>query len=129
MTDIRSGVDLRGITQIALATHDVDRLSRFYRDKLGLTELFNAGGMSFLVCGSIRLMISPPSAAEFDHPSSILYFDVADIEACVKILESQGVEFASEPHCIARMDNAETWNAHFRDPDGNMMALTSSVVI
>ncbi|MDH3647832.1 MAG: VOC family protein [Gammaproteobacteria bacterium] len=124
----RSG-DLRGIAQVALATHDVDRAAAFYRDILGLTELFCTGGMAFLSCGGIRLMISPPSAEEFDHASSILYFDVVDIQAAYEDLQARGVEFVGGPHCIGQMGESDVWNAHFRDPDGNLMSLTSTVSV
>ena len=51
--------------------------------------------------GHVRLMLSPPEAPEFDHPASILYFDVADIIAAYRVLAGLGVQFESEPHLVA----------------------------
>ncbi len=79
-----------GITrlgQIAVPVHDVGRATAFYRDVLGLPFIFAAGQLAFFDCGGVRLMLDKPEKAEFDHPSSILYFAVPDIhggaqEAC-----------------------------------------------
>jgi catechol-2,3-dioxygenase len=54
--------------------HDTERATAFYRDVLGLKHLFTAGQLAFLDCGGVRLMLSPPSGPQYDHPSSILYF-------------------------------------------------------
>ena len=73
-----------GITrlgQVAINVRDVARATAFYRDVLGLKFLFAAGQLAFFDCGGVRLMLDKPEKAEFDHPSSILYFSVPDIQA------------------------------------------------
>ena len=70
---------LTSIGQIAIRVHDIDRAVAFYRDALGLEFLFDAGPLAFLVCGDVRIMLTKPESDEFDHPSSTLYFRVADI--------------------------------------------------
>ena len=59
----------------------------FYRDTLGLRFLFQAGPkMAFFDCGGVRLMLAVPEKPEFDHPGSIFYFKVADIQAVAATL-------------------------------------------
>jgi predicted enzyme related to lactoylglutathione lyase len=118
---------LSRIGQIAINAHDVDRATAFYRDVLTLQHLFRAGQLSFFNCGGVRLMLSPPEKPEFDHPSSILYFQVADIHAAFERLKSAGVKFEGEPHLIARMPTHELWMNFFRDTEGNLLALMSEV--
>ena len=70
------------IGQIALNAKNIPAAAAFYRDVLGLKHLFSVGDrMAFFDCGGVRLMLSQPSRPELDHPSSILYFLVADIHA------------------------------------------------
>src|SRR5215467_4911733 len=76
------GAGISSIRQIALNAKDVERAVAFYQEKVGLKLLFKAPpGLAFFDCGGVRLMISKPEKAEFDHPSSILYFLVGDIQA------------------------------------------------
>jgi methylmalonyl-CoA/ethylmalonyl-CoA epimerase len=77
----RTDVELSLVEHIAINVHDVDRAVKFYRDVLGLPFLFQVPNMAFVQCGEVRLMLGIPSEPEFDHPSSIIYFRVADIEA------------------------------------------------
>jgi len=71
---LQDNASLARIGQIAINAHDVDRATAFYRDVLGLPHLFRAGQLSFFDCGGVRLMLDKPEKAEFDHPSSIIYF-------------------------------------------------------
>jgi methylmalonyl-CoA/ethylmalonyl-CoA epimerase len=118
---------LTRIGQIAVNAHDVDRATTFYRDVLGLPHLFRAGQLSFFDCGGVRLMLEKPEKPEFDHPSSILYFHVADIQAAYKRLKEGGARFEDEPHLIARMPDHDLWMTFFRDSEDNLLALMSEV--
>ncbi|MGD9387963.1 MAG: VOC family protein, partial [Gammaproteobacteria bacterium] len=60
---------------------DLDRAIGFYRDTLGLELLSQHDAMAFILAGSIRIMLAVPTASEFDHPGSVLYFDTSDIDA------------------------------------------------
>jgi methylmalonyl-CoA/ethylmalonyl-CoA epimerase len=116
------------IGQIAVNVQDIERATAFYKDKLGMKLLFSAPpGMAFFEAGGTWLMLSIPSAPEFDHVSSILYFDVADIKATHQVLKGRGVEFRSEPHLLTKLQNRELWLADFRDSEGNTHALRSWV--
>jgi methylmalonyl-CoA/ethylmalonyl-CoA epimerase len=111
------------IGQIAVNAHDVDRATAFYSESLGLTLLFRAGSMSFFDCAGVRLMLSRPEKPEFDHPGSVLYFKVDDIDARHREMNARGVEFIDEPHLVARMPDHELWMTFFRDTEGNTLAL------
>jgi predicted enzyme related to lactoylglutathione lyase len=110
------------IGQISMNARDIDRATAFYSDILELPLLFRAGQMAFFDCG-VRLMLSRPEKPEYDHPGSVLYFKVADIEATHRQLLDRGVTFLGEPHPIARMPDHELWMAFFTDTEGNTLAL------
>lgn len=114
---------LERIGQISVRVHDLDRAVEFYRDRLGIPFLFRVPGMAFLDCGGIRLMLALPEDDEFDHPSSVLYFEVEGIERAHDQLRAEGVEFEDGPRKVADLESAELWMAFFRDPDRNLMAL------
>ena len=118
---------LSRIGQIAINAHDVDRATAFYRDVLGLRHLFRAGQLSFFDCGGVRLMLDRPERPEFDHPGSILYFLVEDIQAAFQRLKAAGTKFEDEPHFLARMPDHDLWMTFFRDTEGNLLALMSEV--
>ncbi len=116
------------IGQASINVHDVERAVAFYRDALGLRFLFQAGPkMAFFDCGGVRLMLAVAETLEFDHPSSVFYFKVADILAVAAGLEARGVRFEGAPHLIAAMPDHDLWMAFFRDTEGNLLALMSEV--
>ncbi|PYV47210.1 MAG: hypothetical protein DMG94_06995 [Acidobacteria bacterium] len=83
--------------------------------------------LAFFDCGGVRLMLTPPEKPEFDHPSSILYFKVDDIQAAFDRLVQKGVKAEDKPHIVARMPDHDLWLAEFRDSEGNLMSLMSEV--
>lgn len=117
---------LSSIGQLSVTIHDVERAVAFYRDTLGLTFLFEAPPkMAFFDCGGVRLMLAVPEKPEFDHPSSVIYFRVEDIEAVHKTLVDRGVQFEGVPHAIHKTEAHELWMAFLRDSEGNLLALMS----
>jgi methylmalonyl-CoA/ethylmalonyl-CoA epimerase len=118
-------VMLSQIGQIAVNVHDVDRAVRFYRDTLGMRFLFQAGTLAFFDAGGVRLMLSPPEQKEFDHPGSILYYRVADIEGTHAALVARDVAFLDGPHLIHKAPDHDLWMAFFKDSEGNTLALMS----
>jgi methylmalonyl-CoA/ethylmalonyl-CoA epimerase len=125
-----SPLGISQIGQIFVTARDLDRAVAFYRDTLGLRLLFQAPPkMAFFDCGGVRLMLGEPEAAESDHPSSILYFKVADIHGAWASLGDGGAELVREPHLVTRMPDHELWIAFFKDSEGNTMALMSEVRI
>jgi predicted enzyme related to lactoylglutathione lyase len=120
-------VSLGPIGQISMNAKDVDRATAFYRDTLKLPFLFRFGDLSFFNCNGIRLMVGKAEKPEFDHPGSVIYFKVPDIQATYGELREQGVSFEGQPHLIARMPDHELWMAFFRDSEANTLALMSEV--
>ncbi|HEX3893280.1 MAG TPA: VOC family protein [Terracidiphilus sp.] len=108
---------------------DVDKARTFYRDTLGLTLVredlpfalvFDANGIM------LRVSISKQRAA---LPGTVLGWDVPDIYATVRALESAGVAF--ERYGFLEQDAQGIWNsptgakvAWFKDPDENLLSLT-----
>jgi methylmalonyl-CoA/ethylmalonyl-CoA epimerase len=127
MSPASAGIGITSIGQISVNIYDIDRATAFYRDALGLNLLFQAGGMSFFDCGGVRLMLTKAERPEFDHPGSILYFKVPDIQAAHKKLVESGAHFESQPGMIARMPTHDLWIAAFRDTEKNYLALMSEV--
>jgi methylmalonyl-CoA/ethylmalonyl-CoA epimerase len=128
-TNIAStGIGISRVGQIAINAHDVERAATFYQDVLGLKLLFKAGpGLAFFDCGGVRLMLTLPEKPEFDHPGSILYFAVPDIQAAHARMKEKGVHFEDEPHVIAKMPDHDLWMVFFRDSERNLMGLMSEV--
>ena len=112
------------IGQIAVVCKNVPRASAFYRDVLGLRHLFDAGpNLSFYDCGGVRLMLTTVERPEDDHPGSMLYYFVGDIDAVYAELSGKGVTFPEKPQMIARMPDHELWLCAFEDSEGNTMGI------
>jgi methylmalonyl-CoA/ethylmalonyl-CoA epimerase len=79
--------------------------------------------MAFFDCAGVRLMLSLPETPEFDHPGSVLYFRVDDIDQAHAQFSGRGVAFLDKPHLIARMPDHELWMSFFKDSEGNTLAL------
>jgi catechol 2,3-dioxygenase-like lactoylglutathione lyase family enzyme len=121
-------VVLNQIAQIAINVHDLPRAVAFYRDVLGMHHLFDAGSrLSFFACGGIRLMLSLPEKPEFDHPASVLYYMVADLQLTYEGLAASGVKFEQKPTLVAPMPDHDLWMAFFRDSENNPLALMAEV--
>ncbi len=118
---------LAQIGQIAITVHDMKPAVAFYRDTLGMRFLFEAPNLAFFDCAGVRLMLTLAEKPEFDHPSSILYFRVEDIQAAYDSLRARGVRFDDQPHLIARMPDHELWMTFFRDIESNLLALMAEV--
>ena len=119
---------LAAIEQIAVTAHDIERAVEFYRDKLGMKLLFSVPpNLAFFDCDGIRLMLSLPAKPEFAHPSSVIYFNVADIHQAAETLATRGVQFEGQPEFVADMGTYNLWLAAFRDSENNLLALMSHV--
>lgn len=120
-------ISITNLGQIAINAYDVPRATKFYREVLGLPLLFEAGGMAFFDCGGVRLMLGKASSPELDHPSSILYFRVPDLDSAYQQLVAMKVKIEASPRLIAPMPTYDLWMAAFRDTEGNIMQLMSEV--
>jgi catechol 2,3-dioxygenase-like lactoylglutathione lyase family enzyme len=123
--DQNNSLGLSQIGQIAVNVKDLNRAIEFYREKLGMKHLFNAGTMSFFDCAGIRLMLAQPEKPEFDHPSSIIYFKVPKAVEMYETLSARGVAFEAKPHLVARMPTHDLWMGFFRDSENNLLGIMS----
>ena len=124
-TDTRFG--LSQIGQISVTVHDLERAIVFYRDKLGMRHLFTVPNLAFFDCGGIRLMLGVPEQGAHEHPGSIIYFKVDDIEQAYRTLSERRVHFEDAPHVIANMETYDLWMAFFRDSENNYLGIMSEV--
>ena len=118
---------LNRIGQIAVTVTDLERAVAFYRDSLGMRLLFQVPNMAFFDCGGIRIMLGIADRPDLDHPASIIYYQVDDIEKIYETLKARGVEFIVKPHLVAPMPTYDLWLADFKDSEGNILALMSEV--
>ena len=124
MAATSSAIGLNAIGQISVNATDIPRAVAFYRDALGMRLMFEAPPkMAFFDCAGVRLMLSLPETPEYDHPGSVLYFRVDDIDQAYAQLKERGVTFQDKPHLIARMPDHELWMTFFKDSEGNTLAL------
>ncbi len=109
--------------QVARTVRSVAEARAWYRDTLGLPELYAFPGLAFFDMGGVRLMLTEEDGGS--GPSeSILYLRVPDIHASKAELESRGITFTHAPHRIHRHeDGTEEWMAFFQDNEGRPLAL------
>ena len=122
-----TGPKLERIGQIAVRVLDLPRATAFYRDVLGLPSVMQAPNLAIFDCGGTWLMLGGAEAPEFDHPASVLYFDVADVDATHAALQARGVAFRGTPHAVHREPTRELRMAFFSDGEGNTFALRAWV--
>lgn len=119
---------LKEIGQIAVPVNDIDRAIAFYRDTLGMRFLFKAPpGLGFFDCNGVRLLLETPAPKQEKKHSSIIYYNVPDIQSAYETLLARGVHFEQKPELVAKMPDHELWMAFFHDPDENLLALMSEV--
>jgi methylmalonyl-CoA/ethylmalonyl-CoA epimerase len=121
--------NIQKIGQIGIPVKDFERAVHFYKEKLGLPLLFNTGNLAFFDCDGVRLLLSLPETEEFVNASSVLYFQVADIEKAYQEFVDKEVVFVDEPHLVAKVGQTETWMAFFKDTEDNTHALMSEVQV
>lgn len=124
MPDARVG----GIGQVALPARDVDAVTAFYRDVLGLPLLFEAGGMAFFDGGGVRIMVSRPEGDEAVG-APLLYYRTPDLDAAHRVLVDAGAEVVSPPHLVHADDRHELHIGFYRDVEGNLFGLMREIPV
>jgi DNA-binding CsgD family transcriptional regulator/catechol 2,3-dioxygenase-like lactoylglutathione lyase family enzyme len=113
--------------QVARSVKDSEEARAWYRDVLGLPELYAFPGLSFFDLGGVRLMLTKEDERA-EGSDSILYLRVPDLHAAKDELEGRGVKFTHAPHMIHRHeDGTEEWMAFFEDNEGRPLALMTQV--
>ena len=115
-----------------LPVKDMARARRFYESQLGLQALGQKPDGKFVYrCGGAEIALFPKAeGTKAEHTA--LSFQVADIRAAIRDLESRGVAFADydlpglktvEHVCVLGSEKA----AWFQDPEGNILCLHEDV--
>ena len=113
------------LAQVARTVRSVEESRIWYRDTLGLSELYTFPGLAFFDLGGVRLMLSEEGDGS---QVSILYLRVPDVHAAKEELEGRGVNFTHAPHMIHRHeDGTEEWMTFFQDDEGRPLALMTQV--
>jgi catechol 2,3-dioxygenase-like lactoylglutathione lyase family enzyme len=129
----KSAMDAQAITdsymmlaQVARTTQRFQESHAWYRDTLGLPELYSFGNLAFFDLGGVRLMLTEEEGDLVSE--SILYLRVPDIHASKAELEARGVKFINAPHLIHRHeDGTEEWMAAFEDNEGRPLQIMTQV--
>ena len=109
------------ISQIARRVQNLDRARSFWRDTLGVAELYAFPGLAFFDLAQTRLMLRETGTAD---EADILYLATEDITAAHADLVARGVTFVQPPHRIhTHPDGTEEWMAFFNDDEGRLLAL------
>jgi methylmalonyl-CoA/ethylmalonyl-CoA epimerase len=117
------------VGQIGVPVKDLNRALNFYKEILGLSLLFNTDSMAFFECNGLRLMLSLPEKDKFAHSSSVIYFQVTNINDTYERLVGKEVIFIDKPHVVAKMGQTETWMSFFKDTEDNTHAFMSEVQV
>jgi len=113
---------IAGVDFIAFPTRDWEAARRVYGETLGLPFGKQWGDMPAgeFETGTVTLALMQVDAfnIEFSPNQTPLEFHVDDFDAAKRELESRGVEFVTDV-----IDSGVCKQAHFRDPDGNALAI------
>jgi len=109
-----------GYTWAGVRTADLKSAERFFADALGLPLIHRGKGMiQFeMPSGQLFEVFSSENRYYRLHACPVLAFQVEDVRASKKELESHGVEFVTD----IEGDESEAW-AYFRGPDGYLYEL------
>jgi catechol 2,3-dioxygenase-like lactoylglutathione lyase family enzyme len=115
--EIGTGCPVPSVTQLRLATADVESSVAFYRDVLGLTPLRHDDGVGF-VAGAVTLVLEyVPEPRR--HDTYLLVFHTRAIEDTRAALSARGLAF------LGRKVGTRAFGStvHFDDPSGHRFCL------
>jgi catechol 2,3-dioxygenase-like lactoylglutathione lyase family enzyme len=109
-----------GYTWAGVRTADLKSTAHFFADTLGLSLVREGKAMVQFetATGQLFEVFGPGSPYYRLHASPVLAFQVEDVRAAKKELESRGVEFVTD----VDGDSSEAW-VYFRGPDGYLYEL------
>ena len=113
---------ISGTDFICVPTRDYEAAARFYGEVLGLPLSKRWGNMPAgeFESGNLTIAVMQPDAfgLEFQPHSLPIEFHVDDFDGAHAELESRGIRFEGET-----IDSGVCWQAFFKDPDGNSLAI------
>ena len=120
MTDI----GFKGTVTLACATRNTAAAVQWYTDKLGFTQLFATDGWAEMQTPLADVTIGLGEDREPALGGHCPVFEVADIAAARRALESRGVQFEGETETLPGL----VMLARFHDLDGNALMLSQSLM-
>ena len=111
-----------GLAGVIVWTDDLERLSAFYRDTLGLAPHSVRPHFVSFKWGNLRLGLGAHREVRGSSRAPfrvMINLGVRDIHAEYEDLRRKGVEFMRPPE----REHWGGWVATFRDPDGNVLQL------
>lgn len=113
---------ITGTDFITVSTKDYDAAAKFYGDVLGLPFSKRWGEMpgGEFETGNLTIAVMQSEAfgVRFQPNNHPIALHVDDFERARSELAARGVEFMGEV-----LDSGVCWQAFFKDPDGNILAL------
>jgi predicted enzyme related to lactoylglutathione lyase len=113
---------ITGTDFITVSTEDYDAAAKFYGEVLGLPFSKRWGQMPAgeFETGNLTIAVMQSDAfgMRFQANNHPIALHVGDFEHARSELEARGVEFMGEV-----LDSGTCWQAFFKDPDGNTLAL------
>ncbi len=114
--------------QVALTVTDLDAARAFYRDRLGLPLMFEAGDMLFFDVAGTRLMVARDGARKQpERQAGIMYFYVDAFAAARIRLEASDAVLVGDVETVQSSPAGFLRLQQFADPDGNMLAIMGFV--
>jgi len=114
-------VKIEGLQYVMLASGDLERSIRFYRDDLGLPLEQRFEGFAFFGCGNATLVLSSALRDRLregeSYPSEVV-LGVPSVAEAHEDLRARGVPFVNAP----RQVNEQAWAANCIDPDGHLLS-------
>jgi len=120
-------MDAATMVVATIPVSDLERSKAFYGDALGLAMLWDSPASVRYYCGGgTELSIFRRPGTTTEH--TLAHFEVTDIAATVRDLESRGVTFLDYDEGPLQTTNhvakiGPALGAWFRDPDGNTLGL------
>ena len=113
---------VEGVDFVALPTHDIEGLARFYGETLGLTRSVYMPERNYaeFETGNLTLSVIDAEKMGIEHNvnRSGIALHVDDVEEARRTLSGRGVEFQGET-----LDTGVCHMAFFSDPEGNAFIL------
>jgi len=123
-------MDVQGFHHLAIQVHDVERVTRFYREVLGFAELqryhrpdgslrsiwVQVPGGGFL---ALEAVAGEPEAASFRHERPGLFLLALRIAP-----EARAGVVAAFARAGVPLEHETRWSVYVRDPEGNRVALS-----
>jgi methylmalonyl-CoA/ethylmalonyl-CoA epimerase len=119
---------IQHVGQIGIPVKDIVRATQFYKETLQLPLLFQTNTMAFFQLNDLRLMLALPEKEEFEQASSVVYFNVDNIQDVFDQL-NDAVLFIGQPHVVTKIGQTETWMLFFKDTEDNTHAFMSEVAV